>query len=70
MVGGGDCPVGPLQAEWGDPVPFFELILPPRAAKAAVPVLAAVSLTGIAALVLRRPGLKVRAGPSSAEITS
>jgi len=57
VVGGGDCPVGPLQSEWGDPVPFFELILPPRAAKAAVPVLAAVSLTGIAALVLRRPGL-------------
>ena len=69
VVGGGDCPVGPLQAEWGDPVPFFELILPPRAAKAAVPVLAAVSLTGIAALVLRRPGLVARAGPSSTEIT-
>jgi hypothetical protein len=61
VVGGGDCPVGPLQAEWGDPVPFFELILPPRAAKAAVPVLAAVSFTGIAVLVLRRPGLVVRA---------
>jgi hypothetical protein len=65
VVGRGDCPVGPLQAEWGDPVPFFELILPPRAAKAAVPVLAAVSLTGIAALVARRPGLVARAGPSS-----
>jgi hypothetical protein len=64
VVGGGDCPVGPLQAEWGDPVPFFELILPPHAAKAAVPVLAAVSLTGIAAVVLRRPGLVARAGPS------
>ena len=25
VVGRGDCPVGPLQAEWGDPVPFFEL---------------------------------------------
>ena len=69
VVGGGDCPVGPLQAEWGDPVPFFELILPPRAAKAAVPLLAAVSLIGIAALVLRRPGLVARAGPSSTEIT-
>ena len=65
VVGRGDCPVGPLQAEWGDPVPFFELILPPRAAKAAVPVLAAVSLAGIAALVLRRPGLVRRAGPGS-----
>ena len=61
VVGRGDCPVGPLQAEWGDPVPFFELVLPPRAAKAAVPVLAAVSVVGIAAVVLRKPGLALRA---------
>ena len=60
MVGHGNCPVGPRQAEWGDPVPFFELLLPPRAAKAAVPVLAAVGVAGIAALVLRRPGLVAR----------
>ena len=44
VVGRGNCPVGRLQESWGDPVPFFELLLPPRAAKAAVPVLAAVSL--------------------------
>ena len=61
VVGHGDCPVGPIQAEWGDPVPFFELVLPPRAAKAAVPVLAVVSGAGILALALRRPGLVVRA---------
>jgi len=61
VVGRGNCPVGPLQAEWGDPVPFFELVLPPRAAKAAIPVLAVVSVAGIAALVLVRPGLVVRA---------
>jgi hypothetical protein len=60
IVGHGDCPVGPMQAEWGDPVPFFELVLPPPAAKAAVPVLAVVSLAGIAALALRRPGLVAR----------
>jgi hypothetical protein len=60
-VGRGNCPVGPLQAEWGDPVPFFELVLPPRAAKAAVPALAFVSLAGIGALVARRPGLVLRA---------
>ncbi len=69
IVGRGNCPVGPLQAEWGDPVPFFELVLPPRAAKAAIPVLAAVSVTGIALLVLRRPGLVMRTsrgGASSA----
>jgi hypothetical protein len=61
IVGRGDCPVGPLQAEWGDPVPFFELVLPPRAAKAAIPILAVISVAGIIALVLRRPGLVARA---------
>jgi len=63
VVGRGDCPVGPLQAEWGDPVPFFELVLPPRAAKAAVPLLTVVSMAGIAAVILRRPGLVMRAAP-------
>ncbi len=57
VVGRGNCPVGRLQAEWGDPVPFFELVLPPRAAKAAVPALAIVSIAGVGALALRRPGL-------------
>ena len=61
VVGHGDCPVGQMQAEWGDPVPFFELVLPPRAAKAAVPVLAVVSVAGVVALALRRPGLVARA---------
>ena len=65
VVGRGDCPVGPLQAEWGDPVPFFELVLPPRAAKAAVPALAVVSAAGVAALALRGPGLVARAQPAS-----
>jgi hypothetical protein len=60
VIGRGDCPVGALQAEWGDPVPFFELVLPPRAAKAAVPLLAAVSVAAIAAVVLRRPGITLR----------
>lgn len=66
IVGRGDCPIGPLQSEWGDPVPFFELVLPPRAAKATVPVLTIVSVAGIAALALRRPGLVGRAAPSQA----
>ncbi len=55
IVGRGNCPLGPMQASLGDPVPLFELVLPPRAAKAAVPVLAAVSVAGILAVVLRRP---------------
>lgn len=58
VVGGGDCPMGGVQESWGDPVPFFELILPPRAAKAAIPVLAVVSVAGIAGLVLRTLGLR------------
>jgi hypothetical protein len=55
IIGGGDCPMGPFQAELGDPVPFFELVLPPRAAKAAVPILAGASIAGILAVVLRPP---------------
>jgi hypothetical protein len=53
IVGRGNCPMGPLQAEWGDPVPFFELVLPPRAAKAAVPFLAGVSILGMGLILLR-----------------
>lgn len=61
LIGRGNCPMGRVQDEWGDPVPFFELVLPPRAAKAAIPILAIVSIAAIAALVLRRPGLVTRA---------
>ena len=60
IVGRGNCPMGALQERWGDPVPFFELVLTPKAAKVAVPVLAAVSIAAISALVLRRPGLVMR----------
>jgi hypothetical protein len=56
IVGGGDCPMGPVQEQLGDPVPFFELVLPPRAAKAAVPILAAASVAGFIAVALRPPG--------------
>jgi hypothetical protein len=53
--------MGPLQETWGDPVPFFELVLPPRAAKAAVPVLAVIAIAGLIALIVRppRPGAAV-----------
>jgi hypothetical protein len=60
VIGRGNCPMGRLQESWGDPVPFFELILPPRAAKAAVPALAVVSLAAIAGVVLRAPGIVLR----------
>jgi hypothetical protein len=66
IVGRGDCPMGRLQEDWGDPVPFFELILPPRAAKAAVPVLAVVSLAAIAGVVVRAPGIVLRSEATEA----
>jgi hypothetical protein len=53
VIGRGNCPFGRFQRTLGDTVPLFELVLPPRAAKAAVPVLAAVSLAGFGAVLLR-----------------
>ena len=52
IVGRGNCPLGPFQARLGDPVPLFQLVLPPRAAKAAVPALAAVAIAGLSALLI------------------
>jgi hypothetical protein len=54
LIGRGDCPMGPFQRRLGDPVPLFELVLPSRAAKLAVPVLAATSVAGMAALLVPR----------------
>jgi len=34
-------------------VPLFELVLPPRAARAAVPLLAGISVAGVAVVVAR-----------------
>ena len=50
----GDCPLGPFQERMGDPVPLFELVLSPRAARWAVPSLGGVTLAGVA-LLARRP---------------
>ncbi|MCH7230577.1 hypothetical protein L0U85_06875 [Glycomyces sp. L485] len=58
LIGRGDCPLAPLQRQVGDPVPLFELALPPRAAKAAVPVLAAVAVGGMVTLALRSTGVR------------
>lgn len=55
VAGRGDCPLGPFQRSLGDPVPMFELALPPRAAKAAIPVLFVVAVAGIVAVLLRPP---------------
>jgi hypothetical protein len=49
----GDCPLGGLQERLGDPVPLFELVLSPRAAKRAVPTLGAITAVGLILLVVR-----------------
>jgi hypothetical protein len=49
----GDCPLGGLQERLGDPVPLFELLLSPRAAKRAVPTLGAIATAGLVLLVAR-----------------
>jgi hypothetical protein len=48
----GDCPLGGLQQRLGDPVPLFELVLSPRAARWAVPMLGAITTAGLALLVV------------------
>jgi hypothetical protein len=50
---GGNCPLGPALRRMGDDKPFFELLLPPRAAKAAIPVLGAVAVAGAVVLAAR-----------------
>jgi hypothetical protein len=54
LAGRGNCLFGQFQRSLGDPVPMFELFLPRRAAKAAIPALTFVSLAGLAALIIRR----------------
>ena len=49
----GDCPLGGLQERLGDPVPLFELVLSPRAAKRAVPTLGTITAAGLVLLVVR-----------------
>lgn len=53
LVCGGNCPLGPALRRLGDEKPFFELLLPPRAAKLAVPVLGTVAVAGGVALAVR-----------------
>jgi hypothetical protein len=54
VVNRGDCPLGGLQERLGDPIPLFELVLSPRAARRAVPTLGAVTVGGLALVVARR----------------
>lgn len=49
----GDCPLGPMGEHVGDPVPFFELLLSPRAARRAIPALGGFTALGIALVAAR-----------------
>jgi hypothetical protein len=49
----GNCPLGPLFRRAGDETPLFELVLPPRAAKLAVPVLGLITAVGALVLGIR-----------------
>jgi hypothetical protein len=53
LLSGGDCPLGPILRKLGDEKPFFELVLPGRAAKLAIPILAAVTVLGAVLLAAR-----------------
>ena len=55
----GDCPLGPLQERLGDPVPLFELVLSPSAARRAVPALGLITTAGLILLVRRGPASSV-----------
>jgi len=49
----GDCPLGPIGDRIGDPVPLFELVLPPTAARRAVPALGVIAAAGLLLLFFR-----------------
>ena len=49
----GDCPLGPLGDRIGDHVPLFELVLPPRVARRAVPTLGVLTTMGLGLLAAR-----------------
>lgn len=44
VIGGGDCPLAPLQRRLGDPSPLLGLALPAKAARAVFPTMPAVRL--------------------------
>src|SRR5690242_11517482 len=49
----GDCPLIHIQRKIGDNTPFFQLFLPAKIAKQAVPVLAKITWIGVILLLIR-----------------
>ena len=48
----GDCPLFHVQRKIGDNKPFFELFLPPRLAKRAIPIFALLTIVAILIILL------------------
>ena len=53
IINNGHCPLAPLQWKLGDQTPFFNLFLPKRAARLAVPFFTAITFLGIIILTYR-----------------
>jgi hypothetical protein len=66
----GDCPLGPLGERIGDPVPLFELVLSPPAARRAVPLLGVVTVAGLGLLAARSLGAGRRPADRTAGLGS
>jgi hypothetical protein len=49
----GDCPLIHIQKRIDDPIPFFELFLPPKIAKRAIPFFAILTITGLVLFIIR-----------------
>jgi hypothetical protein len=49
----GDCPLIYIQRKIGDDTPFFNLLLPAKLAKQAVPTLAKLTWVGVILLIIR-----------------
>lgn len=52
VINKGSCPLGVIHKKFGDDKAFFELLLPKKAAKLAVPVLGIIAVVGILLLFL------------------
>lgn len=53
IVNQGNCPLDHLQKKLDDPIPFFNLFLPNRWAKKAIPFFTILTAVGMTALTLR-----------------
>jgi hypothetical protein len=60
-LNGGDCPLGTIHRRYGDDKAFFELLLPPRIARWAVPFLGGIAGFGFLLVLMRPPR---RTGPA------